>query len=80
MATRVRAVPEVINDHETGLLIDVQDTAGMARVLIELVDNEFLRVKVESGARTAAGMRFSFVVLLVLSVLQAGQSLLEPIQ
>jgi glycosyltransferase involved in cell wall biosynthesis len=50
VASRVGAVPEVIDDQETGLLLDVQDAAGLARALIELIDNESLRVKVGSGA------------------------------
>jgi glycosyltransferase involved in cell wall biosynthesis len=53
VATRVGAVPEVIDDHESGLLINVQDPAGLARALVELIDNESLRVKVGSGARAA---------------------------
>lgn len=53
VATRVGAVPEVIEDRETGLLVDVQDEFGLAKALAELVDNEELRVKIGAAARAA---------------------------
>ena len=53
VATRVGAVPEVIDDRKTGLLVDVQDEIGLARALAELIENESLRVKIGAGARAA---------------------------
>ena len=39
VATRISAVPEVVVDGETGLLVDAGDDDGLARALLDLLES-----------------------------------------
>lgn len=52
VATRVGAIPEMICDGETGLLIEAHDTGALANQILELLDDEDLRRSM--GARASA--------------------------
>ena len=43
IATDVGAVPEIIDDHKNGLLIQPKDPAGLADGIKEILENDHLR-------------------------------------
>ena len=52
LATRVSAIPELIEDHETGILVPPDDPAAIATALAELMANPVLRGRLaQAGAR-----------------------------
>jgi N-acetyl-alpha-D-glucosaminyl L-malate synthase BshA len=58
MATYVGGIPEVIDDGKTGLLADVGDVDGMARLAIGLLSDEKRLREMGKRARIAAQARF----------------------
>jgi glycosyltransferase involved in cell wall biosynthesis len=59
VATRVSAVPEVVADGETGLLVEAGDAASFARALGRLLDDRALRESLGSAGRVRALEDFS---------------------
>lgn len=53
VATHVGGVPDMLEDHESGLLVDINN-ADIAAALIELANNAELRKKLGSNARCAS--------------------------
>lgn len=54
IATRVGSMPEAIIPYETGLLIEKDDVAGLAKALRQLRDDSPLRLRLGQQARLAA--------------------------
>lgn len=59
VATRVGGIPEIISDNRTGLLVRVDDSAGLADALCRLMSDEALSSDLSAAARRAAS-RYSF--------------------
>jgi glycosyltransferase involved in cell wall biosynthesis len=59
VATRVGAVPQVIRDAETGLLVPPADPAAMASAVLRLLGDAALRHSLGSAAQQLAAERFS---------------------
>ncbi|MGE3840584.1 MAG: N-acetyl-alpha-D-glucosaminyl L-malate synthase BshA [Vicinamibacterales bacterium] len=59
VASRVGGIPEVVTDDESGLLVDPDDTDGMASAVLRLLRDEPLRNRFASAARRIAVERFS---------------------
>ena len=58
IATNVGAVPEIINDHKNGLLIESRDSVGLAEGIKEILENDFL--KNELGIQAHQTVLFKF--------------------
>ena len=58
VATRVSAVPEVVVDGETGLLVPERDPAALAAALTTLLDDAGLRVRLARQARALVEQDF----------------------
>lgn len=52
IASRVGGIPDVLEDGQTGFLVEKGDEAGLQRRLEQLIDNESLRKSLGSAART----------------------------
>ena len=59
VATRVSAVPEVVADGETGLLVEAGDVAGLADALARVLDDAALRGRLGRAGRERARGEFS---------------------
>lgn len=59
VATRVGAVPEMIDDGDSGLLVAPGDVAGMVRAIVRLRDDEHLRREVAIAAHQKVINEFS---------------------
>jgi glycosyltransferase involved in cell wall biosynthesis len=51
VATRVGGTPEIINDNETGILVDSDDLSGFCRAIERLLSDESLEHKMSSAAK-----------------------------
>lgn len=58
VAFRCTAVPEVVRDGETGLLVPPQDVSGLARALIELLSDEEKRARLGRAGREHVAENF----------------------
>lgn len=58
VATRCGGVEDTVKDRETGLLVGIEDTAGMAAAVTELAKNKVLRQAIGQKARTDVRSRF----------------------
>ena len=59
VATRVSAVPEIVVDGETGLLVDAGDVKGVSSALTRLLDDPDLRARLGAAGRARAREEFS---------------------
>lgn len=59
VATRIAAVPEVIDDGRTGFLFDPGDVEGLRKILERLINDPELVARVGAAAREEALKRFS---------------------
>lgn len=64
IATRVGGVPELIDDNETGLLYEVGDIDGMAKGIIDLLQDRERLQTMRTVARKAAQKRFCSTLVL----------------
>jgi glycosyltransferase involved in cell wall biosynthesis len=60
VATRVGGLPEVVVHHETGLLVDKEDSAGLAQAISFLIDNPDAAVRMGQAARKRVETVFSW--------------------
>ena len=58
VATRIRGSREEVEDGKTGVLVEVGDVAGLAKTLIELLQNQDKRAVMGQNGRQAAVQRF----------------------
>ena len=58
VATRVGAIPELVADRETGLMVPPGDWEGMARAIVALLENDGQRRRLASRAAEVAKARF----------------------
>ena len=58
VSTRVGGIPYLVEDSQTGLLVDRGDVPALAEALIKLLKNDALRVEMGKRAREIAGQRF----------------------
>lgn len=58
VSSRSGAIPELIDDGVSGLLVDPRDVAGLAEALARLLDDPALRRRLGAAARAAAEARF----------------------
>ena len=59
VASRTGGLPEVIDDGETGFLLEVGDVASMAQVGVRLLTDDELHARIAAAGRRAAETRFS---------------------
>lgn len=59
VATRHGGIPDVVMDDETGLLVEEQDVAGMARQMLRLLRDPALAASLGGAARRRVGAHFS---------------------
>jgi glycosyltransferase involved in cell wall biosynthesis len=59
VATRVSAIPEIVVNAETGILVDPGDVSGVARALAELLDDATVRRAMGDAGRRRAEEEFS---------------------
>jgi glycosyltransferase involved in cell wall biosynthesis len=59
VATRVGSIPEAISDGEQGLLVPPEDPVALAAALRRLMDDQALRQRLGSAARSEAVARFT---------------------
>lgn len=64
IATDIGGNPEIIKDRETGLLVDVKDTAGLYRAMVTLYNDESLRNKLSRNARNEYIAKFNFETII----------------
>jgi phosphatidylinositol alpha-1,6-mannosyltransferase len=60
LAGRTAAVPEVIEDEETGLLVDPEDRRAVAHAVDRLLGDQELRAHLGRAARTSVLRRFTY--------------------
>jgi len=60
VATRVGGLPEVVVHHETGLLVDKEDSAGLAQAISFLIDNPDAAVRMGKAAQRRVEAVFSW--------------------
>lgn len=60
VATRVGGVPEVVEDGETGQIVDPQDPAGLADAIDRLADDERKRTELGNAGRAAVERSYSW--------------------
>jgi len=65
VATHVGGLPDLITDHETGILVPPRDARGMARAVLDLFQNPQLARDTARKAMTAARERFALERLIV---------------
>jgi N-acetyl-alpha-D-glucosaminyl L-malate synthase BshA len=58
IATRIGGIPEVVSDGETGFLSDIGDTDKMSDDVMQLLNNEDMRLEFGRKAREAAVSRY----------------------
>lgn len=63
VATTVGAVPEIVEDGVTGLLVDADDRRALAEALASLLDRPDLRKQLGTSARAAAATRFPIATM-----------------
>lgn len=63
IATTVGAIPNVIVDDESGLLIKPEDVAGLQAKLSHLIQNDALRSRLGNGARLVIEARYSAAIM-----------------
>ena len=63
IATRVGGIPEALEDHETGLLVQAHDSNALAQAIQSLVENPSLCARLGRNARNVAEQRFSYARL-----------------
>jgi len=59
VGTRAGGIPEIIQDGETGYLVDRRDTAAMARRILELLHDPELRRRMGEAGRRVAAEKFN---------------------
>ena len=59
VATRVGAIPQVIQDGQNGLLVAPHDPAGLAKMILTLTGDSTLRASIAMEARRTVETRFS---------------------
>ncbi len=59
VATNIAGVPEMIDHGRNGFMIDVGDVSGLARNLIDVLEDDAMRVAVGQAARKTALAKFS---------------------
>jgi glycosyltransferase involved in cell wall biosynthesis len=59
VCTRVGFMDEIVIDGETGYLVDVDDPVGLARKILEILDDEDLRLKMGQNARKMVDETFN---------------------
>lgn len=59
VSSRIGPIPEFIQDHENGLLIDPQSTSQIAAAMLELLSDEALSKKLGEAARETAHRMFN---------------------
>ena len=59
VATRVSAIPEIVADAETGILVEPGDVSGIARALAQLLDDAGLRRAFGHAGRRRVEEEFS---------------------
>ena len=60
VATRVGALPEIVVDEQTGLIVPADDRESLSRALVELARDGALRARLGSAGRERAARHFSF--------------------
>jgi len=65
IATAVGGTPEIIQNQETGLLIDNEDESGLVAAIIELARSEERRRKYGNNARRQYESRFTLEAMTV---------------
>jgi glycosyltransferase involved in cell wall biosynthesis len=58
VASRVGGVPEVVDDDEGGMLLEVGDVVGMTSAVVRLLDDDALFARMSAHARKVAVERF----------------------
>ena len=58
VSTNVNGIPEAVIDHDTGLLVEAGDSAGLATAVIELAADEALRKKLGDNGRRIVQEKF----------------------
>ncbi len=64
IATRVSAIPELVEHEKTGLLIEPGDPAAMARAIQRILADDTLRRRIVNAARQRVQMDFNNAVLI----------------
>ena len=59
VATQIGGIPEVVQHHQTGLLVPPHDSPALASALDELIENPTLRHRLGEAARLDAATRFN---------------------
>lgn len=59
VSTRVTGIPEIIDDRQTGLLVEERDAEGLATALAELLQSPALRQQCSSGAQEKVTRQFN---------------------
>ena len=59
LATRVSAIPELVEDGRTGLLVDPGEHEAMAQCMVKLLGDEELRQRIISAARQRVREEFN---------------------
>lgn len=59
IATSVGLVPDVVQDHATGLIVPIADSSALARAVLELLADEDLARRLAASGREAVVARFS---------------------
>jgi glycosyltransferase involved in cell wall biosynthesis len=77
IATRFRAIPEIVRDHENGLLCEPGDCASLARCIKEMALDRELRLELGVEARRSA-RRFDLHEVLPLFCRACGIPLRQP--
>ena len=63
VATRVGGLPESVQDGETGLLVDREDSRGLADAVAYLLDHPRIAADMGQAARRRAGQVFNWDVM-----------------
>ena len=61
LSTRVSAIPELIESGRTGMLVEPQDPAEIARVLVQLIRDASLRERLAISGKAHVRTHFSFI-------------------
>ena len=59
LATRVSAIPEIVEDGRTGLLVDPGEPEAMAQCMVKLLGDEKLRQRIITAARQRVREEFN---------------------
>lgn len=63
VATRVGAIPEMVDDGQTGLLVAPSDAGDLARAIVRVLDDRRLRARLGYNARISAIRNYSSEVM-----------------